>query len=194
MKVSTVITGMPASTACCSGAMSCCLSVGAIRIGDGLARDHRLQHRHLHGRVEVGPALEQELAADRLGRHLGTLAHRDVERVGGEPRDQRHGAGLALRAGWCRDSHGKGDGACQRRGELPHDASLIPATAFTSGASGLMQDVLGSGCPTRKVPRRKTRRTGEGAQARATARGSGVLPSRRVSARRAPRRGGGGPP
>ena len=36
MKVSTVITGTPASTACCNGAMSCCLSVGAIRIADGL--------------------------------------------------------------------------------------------------------------------------------------------------------------
>ena len=36
MKVSTVITGMPASIACCSGAISCCLSVGAIRIASGL--------------------------------------------------------------------------------------------------------------------------------------------------------------
>ena len=36
MKVSTVITGMPASAACCRGAISCCLSVGAIRMAPGL--------------------------------------------------------------------------------------------------------------------------------------------------------------
>jgi hypothetical protein len=36
MKVSTVTTGMPASAACFSGAMSCCLSVGAISSADGL--------------------------------------------------------------------------------------------------------------------------------------------------------------
>ena len=35
MKVSTVITLMPASAACLSGAISCCLSVGAIRIASG---------------------------------------------------------------------------------------------------------------------------------------------------------------
>ena len=84
----------------------------------GLARDHRLQHRHLQGRVELRRALEQQLAADRLGRHLGTLAHGDVEGVGGEPGDQCDGARV-LGGGGCglaEQAHDEG-GRAQERGE-----------------------------------------------------------------------------
>ena len=84
----------------------------------GLARDHRLQHRHLGDRVELRRTLEQELAADGLGRHLGTLAHGDVEGVGGEAGDQRDRA-LVLRGcrrGRAHQAHDHG-GRAQERGE-----------------------------------------------------------------------------
>ena len=75
-----------------------------------MAGDHRVEHRHLLDRIELGRALENEVRAERLGGRVGAFAHGDVEGIGGEAGNQRDGEALGL-----------GFGAAGRAGEQrPH--------------------------------------------------------------------------
>ena len=78
----------------------------------GLAGDDGVEHRHLHGRVEFGSALEHQFDAERVGGGLGALAHGDVEGIGGQARHQGDGKLLCIlgKAGHRGKANGGGQG------------------------------------------------------------------------------------
>src|SRR5258708_20253761 len=53
--------------------------------------DDRVEYRYLLHGVELRCALENQLSPERISCCLRAFVHRDVERIGGEARDQRDG-------------------------------------------------------------------------------------------------------
>ena len=90
MNVSTVITGMPASTARWIGAISALLSVGAIRIASGFLAIAAFRNGICVGGENASgePGELHAHVAELLRLGLCALVHRQVEGVGRDPGDE----------------------------------------------------------------------------------------------------------
>ena len=65
--------------------------------GIRLLGDDRVKHGDLRYRIEIRGALENQGHPKGIGCRLGSLAHGDVEAVGGKTRNERNGEFFVLR-------------------------------------------------------------------------------------------------